>query len=611
MDGIRSEMKKCRDIDSQALFDRACELSKRYRSKDAQGNARPPIVEGLALAAEATRRELGIEPYDVQLQAAWTMTQGTVAEMQTGEGKTLAVALAACALGLQGHGVHVSTSNAYLAERDARSAIPLFKALGMRVGLIDNQLPAEAKREAYQAEVSYGPGYEFGFDYLRDQLNHLQYHGRGNVGDKVLRQLRGTAASPTLQRALAFAIIDELDCVLIDEAGLPLILSDAQPADAVEVARLNQAAIIAESLISEIDFHCDSKLAAIKFTDIGMQKLADKKCAPRETAGMQRPWPDYLRQAIHAQHLLIRDVNYVVQDGRVLLVDLITGRVFPERRWQEGLHQAVEIKERVTVSAPSVTRAQVTRQRFYRRYGQLSGTTGTAVEAARELAEVYGLSVETIPLRTPSRRDLWATRYFATADDRDRAIVHETAQVVAAERPVLIGCPTIDRSRRIASLLSDAQLPHQVLNGVQDANEAAVIAQAGRRGAITVATNLAGRGTDIRIDPTVARCGGLHVIAVEHHASRRVDRQLLGRAGRQGEPGSGRVFVSADDKLLQGHSRIADQLRQKVDGCGERSGDWSKQLLALQQRAEESSRDQRREMLRHDQWLEELLSRLE
>jgi len=611
MDGIRNEMEKCCIASSQELLDRACEVRQRHQSRDGKDNSLPLIIEGLALAAEATRRELGIEPYDVQLLAAWTMTQGAVAEMQTGEGKTLAVALAACALGMRGHGVHVSTSNAYLAERDAGSAAPLFKALGMRVGLIESQLPTEAKRESYQADVTYGPGYEFGFDYLRDQLNHLQGDYRGNVGDKVLRQLRGVASTPALQRALAFAIIDELDCVLIDEASLPLILSDRQPADAVEVVRLNQAAAIAASLLPEIDFQCEPIRASIKFTNIGLQKLAHDDCVPRDTAGMLRPWPDYVRQAIHAQHMLVRDVNYVVQDGRVLLVDQITGRVFPERRWQEGLHQAVEIKERVTVSAPSVTRAQVTRQRFYRRYGQLSGTTGTAVEAAGELAEMFGLGVETIPLRTPSRRDLWATRYFANAAGRDRAIVHETAQVVEAGRPVLIGCPTIDRSRKIAALLEDTRLPHQVLNGVQDANEAAVIAQAGRRGAITVATNLAGRGTDIRIDPTVAHCGGLHVIAVEHHASRRVDRQLLGRAGRQGEPGSGRVFVSADDKLLQDHPRIAEQWRRQLDDFGERSGDWSKQLLALQQQAEKFSRNQRREMLRHDQWLEELLSRLE
>lgn len=567
------------------------------------------ILERLPLDAFSTA--LRVHPRDVQRRAAEALLQGTVAEMQTGEGKTLVAGLAAAAFALQGRHVHVATPNHYLAARDRAWLEPAFRLLGLDVALLPEGANPAAKRAAYACHVVYGSGYEFGFDYLRDQVTHRQPASR-RLGERSLQRLRGMAqpvASP-VQARRDVAIIDEIDAVLVDEACVPLVLSEPTPGDPRHAATYRAAQAMAAQLRGGQDFLIDHAARMVRLSDSGLRQ-AHAALAAITPLALERPWVVYVQQALKARYVLRRDVDYVVQGDALHLVDEYTGRILADRTWQDGLHQAVETEQGLEPTAAPRVAGRLTRQRFYGLYATLCGLTGTAQGCVDEFRTSYGLQVTRIPLHRPSQRREWPTRYFQSQEAKLAAVCGETIAVHEAGRPVLLGTRTIETSQALAAPLVARGLPVQVLNGKQDDDEAHVVARAGQAGTITIATNMAGRGTDIVPGPGVVAQGGLHVIGVERQESGRVDRQLAGRAGRQGDPGSCRFFVSADDWLVvRWAPGFADRLRSLPSEQGEIEGDFSALLAAAQQRAENEHRQRRRHLLEYDRWLDDVRGRL-
>jgi preprotein translocase subunit SecA len=563
------------------------------------------IEPAFALVCEAIRRTLGLELFDVQLQAGLAMADGAVAEMQTGEGKTLAASLPAFLFSLPGRGVHVATPNAYLAQRDGQSLEAALALLGCSAGVLPEAAPLDLKRAAYACDITYATGYELGFDYLRDRAQDLSPRGL-ELGQRHRRLLRGERLElPRLQRGLAFAIIDEIDSVLIDEACTPLVIAEASTTLADDVQAHHLARQLAAELKDGSDFHIDAQARQVHFTATGWDRLGRHLALQRDKAiPLLRPWAEYVRQAVFAEHLAIRDIDYVVADDRVLLVDEFTGRIHQDRSWQEGLHQAVEAKEGLTLRSPQRTLARITRQRFFRQYELICGMTGTAWSSRREFWQQYRLSVVAVPLAHPCRRMELPDRYFASAVAKWEAIVHEVCDRHATGQPILIGSRTIDNSLRLAQLLSDSGIAHRLLNGRQDQAEAQVVARAGEIGAVTIATNMAGRGTDIRLAKGAAERGGLHLIGVERHESQRIDRQLIGRVARQGDPGSSQFFLSAEDTLL---CRFAPRLARRMAALPHKAGelfcDLSRPVRAAQRRAEAQASQSRSRLVLYDDWL--------
>jgi preprotein translocase subunit SecA len=589
------------------------------------------LVPAFALVLEATRRVHGIALFDTQLLAGMAMAQGAIAEMATGEGKTLAAALPAMLFSLRGPGVHVATPNFYLARRDFERIGPILQLLGTSVGLAPEGggapgrtplAPREAlsfaereeclaaKRAAYACDVTYATGYELGFDYLRDQLQVLSTP-RPGLGERQLELLRGEPAwrPAPVQPLRSCAIIDEIDSVLIDEAYLPLVLSDGRE----EVGHRDayfEARRIAASLVEGDDFVLDAQARSVKLTPAGRQSVYEQY-ANRLRFPLDRPWAEYVEHALAARHLFQRDVDYIVQAGCVMLVDEFTGRIFADRTWRDGLHQAVEAKEGLLPSPELRTAARISRQRFFRLYETICGMTGTASGSRGEFRRHFGLAVRQIPLRKSSRRETLPSRFFVDAESKYRAVVVEVLAMHRAGRPVVIGARTIRNSELLAERLAAEAVPLELLNGRQDRAEAEVIARAGRRDAVTIATNMAGRGTDIVLGPGAAEAGGMHVIGVECHESGRIDRQLLGRAGRQGDPGSGRFFISADDPLLVRFApRLSRRMERMPNRAGEIDADLSRELLVAQRAAEAAAFAGRRRMLGHDRWIGEMLKML-
>ena len=504
-----------------------------------------------ALVREVAARRLGQRHYDVQLIGGWAMLHGMVVEMATGEGKTLAATLPASVAALAGIPVHVITVNDYLTRRDAGWMRPIYDALGLRVGAVTNEMDAEARRQAYRCHVTYCTNKEVAFDYLRDRLEL----GRkpGQIRLRVERLHRSGARLDRLRlRGLAFAIVDEADSVLIDEARTPLIISG--PGDGSWEAELyRQALDLSERLGAEEHYRIDFPKREIVLTEAGRAHL-DEPCRALGgfwNARLRRE--DLVRKALSARHLFHRDKHYVIKQGKVLIVDEYTGRVMPGRSWEGGIHQLVETKEGCDVTTETEVLARISYQRFFKRYLALAGMTGTAQEAAAELWTVYKLQVVRVPTHRPMIRRGLPARVSATRDEKWQAVVRRIRELEAAGRPVLVGTRTVADSERLAELLDREGLACRVLNALQDAFEAEVIARAGQRGQITVATNMAGRGTDILLGEGVAALGGLHVLATERHDAGRIDRQLFGRCGRQGDPGSYEAFVSLEDELLASH----------------------------------------------------------
>ena len=597
----------------------ADELRSAVRS-GADGTYNEILVPAFALVLESTRRVHGMTLFDTQLMAGMAMARGAIAEMATGEGKTLAAALPAMLFALSGPGVHVATPNAYLAQRDFERVGPILQLLGASVGLVPEtdytplagrEEHVKAKRVAYACDVAYATGYELGFDFLRDQL-HVMSAPRPALGERQLELLRDRSTRPAtaVQPRRRCAIIDEIDSVLIDEACLPLVLSDSGAGTGRQEA-YGEAQRVAESLLAGDHFVLDPQARSVRLTRAG-QQLVYEHYTGRLRFPLDRPWAGYIEQALASQHLFVRDVDYVVQDGRVMLVDEFTGRIFAQRTWRDGLHQAVEAKEKLLTSPELRAAARISRQRFFRLYETICGMTATASGSRREFRRHFGLAVWQIPLRKPSRRQTLPPRFFADAESKYRAVVAETIAMHRTGRPVLIGSRTILNSERLSAGLAEQGVPLEVLNGKQDRAEAEIIAQAGLPGAVTIATNMAGRGTDIVLAPGVAELGGMHVIGLECHESGRIDRQLLGRAGRQGDPGSGRFFIAADDPLLGRYApKLSRRMQQMPSREGLIDGDLAGEVLAAQRAAETAALIARRRMLAHDCWMDEITKLME
>jgi len=601
------------------------EKTRELKARYAAGTPLVDLVpEAFALVREASRRKLGLRHFDVQMIGGLALNAGKIAEMRTGEGKTLMSTLPAYLNALTGEGVHVVTVNEYLATRDSDWMAPVFRFLGLEVGVIKNAQSPSEKRAAYACDITYGTNNEFGFDYLRDNLAF-------NLEDRV-------------QRKLAFAIIDEVDSILIDEARTPLIISG--PAEESTELYIKINALIPRLKKQEEedgpgDYAVDEKTKQATLTEEGHEKVEELMAE----IGLLREGESlydatnirlmhHLNAALRAHALYKRDVEYIVRGGEVIIVDEFTGRTMQGRRWSDGLHQAVEAKEGVKVREENQTVASITFQNFFRLYAKLAGMTGTADTEAFEFQEIYGLEVLVIPTHKPMIRQDKSDLVFLSEGDKFQAILEDIQDCVQRAQPVLVGTTSIETSERLGKLLAAAKIPHEVLNAKQHEREAHIVAEAGRPGAVTIATNMAGRGTDIvlggsprtQIDAlenpdeaqlrqiraewqerhdVVLAAGGLHIIGTERHESRRIDNQLRGRSGRQGDPGSSRFYLSLEDNLMRifGDPARMKALMTRVGmkaGEAIESGMLTRQIERAQRRVEQHNFDARKQVLEYD-----------
>ena len=525
--------------------------------------------ECFALIREAATRTIGKRHYPSQLLAGWALLQGRLVEMETGEGKTFAATLAACTVGFAGYPVHVVTVNDYLAARDAEEMGPLYRFLGLSVGVVVQGLSRAERRDAYARSVTYCTNKELAFDYLRDRVALARRSSRLHL---ALERLRGEAVrdEDLVLRGLHFGIVDEADSVFIDEARTPLILAASTRGDG-EKDQCLRALAFAESLAAGEDYTVDLGEHRVTLASSGKARLAE------HASGLDGPWAsarareELVVQALTARILYRRDQHYVVSEGKVQIVDESTGRVMPDRSWEHGLHQMIEAKEGCELTERRGTIARLTYQRLLRRYLRLAGMTGTAKEVAREIASVYRLDVVRVPLHRPSRRSYEPPSIFATLEEKWNAVADSVERIaLRAGRPVLIGTRSVAASEQLSAVLNRRGIGHALLNAKQDEAEADVIALAGEPGHVTVATNMAGRGTDIGLGPGVAERGGLHVILTEYHESRRIDRQLFGRCGRQGDPGSCEAIVSLEDEIFSVNAPAAARLVRRLVDNGHR-----------------------------------------
>ena len=486
------------------------------------------LPEVFALVREASTRVLGMRHYDVQLLGAMALHNGKIAEMKTGEGKTLVATLAVILNSLEGKGVHVVTVNDYLAKRDAEWMGRLYNFLGLSVGVIVAGLSDEQRKEAYGADITYGTNNEFGFDYLRDNMKFY--------------------AEQLVQRGHHYAIVDEVDSILIDEARTPLIISGASDESTDLYQKVDE---VVRTLEKEKHYTVDEKGKTASLTDEGVLYVEEQLGIENlyDTANITAQ--HHVLQSLKAHTVFRRDVDYIVKDDQVVIVDEFTGRLMAGRRFSDGLHQALEAKEHVTVAAENQTLASITFQNYFRMYDKLSGMTGTADTEAVEFAQIYGLEVSTIPPNRPMVRKDMPDLIYRTRREKMQAIIQAIKELHATGQPVLVGTISIETSELISQLLKREGVPHSVLNAKHHAQEAEIVAQAGQAGKVTIATNMAGRGTDIKLGEGVVELGGLHILGTERHESRRIDNQLRGRSGRQGDPGSSRFYLSLEDDLMR------------------------------------------------------------
>ena len=527
------------------------------------------VAECFALIREGATRTIGQRHYPVQLMAGFALLQGKLVEMATGEGKTIAATLPACTVALAGYPVHVITVNDYLASRDAEKMGPLYSFLGLSVGTVIQGMPKPARREAYAQAVTYCTNKELAFDYLRDRVALERRDSRLHL---ALDRLQTTAGrdDKLVLRGLYYGIVDEADSVFIDEARTPLILSAIGRASD-EAANCERALDFARSLSAGKDYTLNGFQRSVTLNERGKEKLDTFAADLGGLWTSTRASEEIVNQALSALLLYQRDHHYVVNDDKVQIIDESTGRVMPDRSWERGLHQLIEAKEGCTLTERRETLARLTYQRLFRRYVRLAGMTGTATEVVREIRSVYRLDVARIPLHKPLRRLSYVPTVCASLEEKWRRVADVASRMAQGEgRPVLIGTRSVKASEEISAVLKARGIVHALLNAKQDQSEADVIAQAGQRGRVTVATNMAGRGTDIRLGPGVAELGGLHVILTEYHESRRIDRQLFGRCARQGDPGSCEAIVSLEDEIFTLCAPAATQLvarlaRRQVD----------------------------------------------
>ncbi|MBU1007801.1 preprotein translocase subunit SecA [Candidatus Dependentiae bacterium] len=553
-----------------------------FRERLSRGESLDSILpEAFAVVRETARRKLGERHYDVQLIGGIVLHQGRIAEMRTGEGKTLTSTLPMYLNGLTGKGSHLVTVNDYLAKRDAEWMSPVYNHLGLEIGVIQNQMSDAERKKAYRADVTYGTNNEFGFDYLRDNMKF-------NREDYA-------------QGELSFAIVDEVDSILIDEARTPLIISGPSEKGSDLYFTANRAVL---PLKKDEDYEIDEKSRSVQLTEMGHDRVEHNMgvgnlYAPENILALH-----HVTQALKAQTLFKRDVDYVVSEGEVLIVDEFTGRILPGRRYSDGLHQALEAKEGARIERENQTLATITLQNYFRLYKKLSGMTGTAETEAFEFHKIYGLDVVVIPTHKPIIRDDQSDAIFLSRDDKFKAVVEDIKDCYDRGQPVLVGTIAVETSEYVSYLLNQAGIPHNVLNAKQHDREADIVKEAGEKGKITIATNMAGRGTDIKLGKGVRELGGLKIIGTERHESRRIDNQLRGRAGRQGDPGASKFFLSLDDDLMRIFG--GERLKKTMTRIGMKPGESiehkmvSRRIEGAQEKVERHNFDIRKHLLEYD-----------
>jgi len=553
-----------------------------FRAQISKGRSLDDILpEAYALVREAARRKLGERHYDVQLIGGIALHQGRIAEMKTGEGKTLVATLPLYLNALTGKGAHLVTVNDYLARRDAQWMAPVFEMLGLTVGILQNSTPDSDRKEIYQRDILYATNNELGFDYLRDNMKF-------RLSDYV-------------QRELNFAIVDEVDSILIDEARTPLIISGATD----ESSRLYvETDVIIKRLQKATDYDVDEKDRHVTLTEAGIDKVEEAFSIKNLFAIENIKLLHHVNQALRAHALFRRDIDYIVAEDQVLIVDEFTGRVLSGRRYSDGLHQALEAKEGAPVQEESQTLASITLQNYFRLYKKLAGMTGTAATEAEEFHRIYKLEVLSIPTNRPCVRLDQPDLIFLGRKGKYKAIITDVKERHAKGQPVLIGTIAVETSEYLGTLLSAAGIPHAVLNAKQHAREADIVAHAGEPGSVTIATNMAGRGTDIKLTDESRAAGGLYILGTERHESRRIDNQLRGRAGRQGDPGESRFYISLEDELIRIFAGDTIQRRMKMVGMTEdeviESKFISKNIERSQEMVERRNFDIRKNVLEYD-----------
>ena len=561
-----------------------------YKARYAQGESLDALLpEAFALVREGAKRILGLFPYKVQIMGGITLHDGNIAEMRTGEGKTLTATMPVYLNALSGDGVHVVTVNEYLATRDAREMGELYNFLGLTVGLNLTGMSSEEKRAAYAADITYSTNSELGFDYLRD--NMVVYK------------------SQMVQRPLNYAVVDETDSILIDEARTPLIISGQAEKSTVLYQR---ADMFVKGLKEEEDYTIDLTSKTISLTDEGINKAEQTFRLPNLYDVDNSALVHHIDQALRANYIMLRDIDYVVDEGKVKIVDGFTGRIMEGRRYSDGLHQAIEAKEGVEVENESKTMATITYQNYFRMYRKLSGMTGTAKTEEEEFREIYNMNVIAIPTNRPVQRIDGHDLIYPSLRSKFRAVVQDIKQRHEAGQPILVGTVAVETSELLSNLLRAEGIPHEVLNAKNHFKEAEIIMSAGQRGAVTIATNMAGRGTDIKLGKGVKELGGLCVIGTERHESRRIDNQLRGRSGRQGDPGATQFYLSLEDDLMKrfgGEKMQAIWERLNLTDEGDdnfiQSKMLTRQVESSQKRVEGNNYDTRKSVLEYDEVMRE------
>ena len=578
-DKVEAYAQDMAELSDDELKAKTPEFKKRYQAGETLDDLLP---EAFAVAREGAKRVLGLYPYHVQIIGGIVLHEGNIAEMKTGEGKTLTATMPVYLNALAGEGVHVVTVNEYLSSRDAIEMGELYNWLGLSVGLNITSKTPEEKREAYNCDITYSTNSELGFDYLRDNM-------------VVYRE-------DMVQRPLNFCIVDEVDSILIDEARTPLIISGQSSGTTLLYTRTDR---FAKTLEKDTDFKIDLESKTVSLTEQGIRKgeqyFGTKNLFDPDNTALNH----HLDNALRANYIMIRDKDYVVQDGEVLIVDQFTGRIMDGRRYSDGLHQAIEAKEHVEIEEETKTMANITYQNFFRMYKKLSGMTGTAKTEDEEFREIYNMEVISIPTNKPVIRDDRPDILYPNLKSKFKAVVEDIKERHAKGQPILVGTVAVETSELLSAMLDQAGVPHAVLNAKNHAKEAEIIMNAGQRGAVTIATNMAGRGTDIKLGPGVRELGGLAVIGTERHESRRIDNQLRGRSGRQGDPGVSQFYLSLEDDLMLRFGtdrvkRFLETMNLDDEDAVIQSKMITKQVESAQKRVEGNNYDTRKQVLQYD-----------
>jgi preprotein translocase subunit SecA len=603
-------------------YDRLSDAETREAGHRLRGRARGGesldklLPEAFGLVCVAATRLLKMRPFDVQIAGGVVMHHGALAELATGEGKTLTACLPVFLNALAGKGVHVTTVNDYLAARDAEWMGPVYTSLGLTVGVLQQKMSDQDRTKAYRSDLTYGTASEFGFDFLRDRLKIAGQQGReapfwapwtagGNYNQQQM--------DPKVQREHNFALVDEADNIFIDEARTPLIISgQTRPATPEESVVYQWSDRLARAMERDKHFLFDEKKQKIELTDEGRGLCRWSNPPVGQHSHAMDKLFEHVERGLHAHYRFRLDQHYMIHKGKIVIIDEFTGRQMPDRHWREGLHQAVEAKENVQITFAADHAAQITFQSYFKLYKKLAGMTGTAAQNWWEIRRVYKIWVVPVPTNRPVIREEWPDRTFPTEDVKFDAVVEEVVRLHQLGRPVLIGTRSVDKSEKLSQRLHAAGIEHQVLNAKFHESEAKIVEYAGEPGKVTIATNMAGRGTDIKLGKGVAAAGGLHVLGTERHEAIRIDRQLKGRAGRQGDPGSSQFYLSLEDELLEG---LGPDRQEDLKEEGQRGGnaDWQSYrrfFVKAQRRLERRHYRQRVDLLMYEKQRQEILKDL-